>query len=293
MKMNTTSYSGSGTLPGNTITNPKEELKGITTRSKTTYQGPTIRTTSSSLPLVVERETESIKVNGVTDDALRLYLFPHFLTHHATTWFDCLPMNSINTFEEMAKMFLRKYFPPSMVTKLINEIINFRQCPDESLFEAWEPLNAKMTKLNKNLMRVLQVNQQVKAVTPNCETCGGPHSFNDCPATVGQTQNVYKAGAYQGKRCHSPKHANNMTSLTNSNLELKNMFGQFVKMNTALSLGSKTLPVERETEATKDTVHPTNNGSTKYVQPLVVQTESLIVNSEPVVASIIEPVASP
>nr|GEU96507.1 reverse transcriptase domain-containing protein [Tanacetum cinerariifolium] len=57
-----------------------------------------------------------IKVNGVTDDALRLYLFPHSLTHHATAWFDRLPMNSITTFEQMAKMFLGKYFPPSMVT---------------------------------------------------------------------------------------------------------------------------------------------------------------------------------
>nr|GFC23661.1 hypothetical protein [Tanacetum cinerariifolium] len=59
-------------------------------------------------------------------------------------------------------------------------------------------LKAKMTEINKNLMRVLQVNQQVKADTPNCETCGGPYSFNDCPATIGQTQNVYVAGAYQG-----------------------------------------------------------------------------------------------
>nr|GEY86418.1 reverse transcriptase domain-containing protein [Tanacetum cinerariifolium] len=32
--------------------------------------------------------TQSIKVNGVTDDALRLYPFPHSLTHHATAWFD-------------------------------------------------------------------------------------------------------------------------------------------------------------------------------------------------------------
>nr|GEZ77588.1 reverse transcriptase domain-containing protein [Tanacetum cinerariifolium] len=53
--------------------------------------------------------TQSIKVNGVTDDALRLYLFPHSLTHHATAWFDRLPRNSINTFEQMAKMFLGKY----------------------------------------------------------------------------------------------------------------------------------------------------------------------------------------
>nr|GFA15191.1 reverse transcriptase domain-containing protein [Tanacetum cinerariifolium] len=58
-------------------------------------------------------------------------------------------------------------------------------------------LKAEMAEINKNLMRVLQVNQQVKAVTPNCETCGGPHSFNDCPATVGNTQNVYAMGAYQ------------------------------------------------------------------------------------------------
>nr|GEU91153.1 reverse transcriptase domain-containing protein [Tanacetum cinerariifolium] len=35
---------GSGTLPSNTITNPKEELKGITTRSGVAYQGPTIPT---------------------------------------------------------------------------------------------------------------------------------------------------------------------------------------------------------------------------------------------------------
>nr|GEW33800.1 hypothetical protein [Tanacetum cinerariifolium] len=37
---NTASSSGSGTLLGNTITNPKEELKGITARSGVAYQGP-------------------------------------------------------------------------------------------------------------------------------------------------------------------------------------------------------------------------------------------------------------
>nr|GFC53663.1 reverse transcriptase domain-containing protein [Tanacetum cinerariifolium] len=37
---NTASSSGSGTLPGNTITNQKEELKGITTQSGVAYQGP-------------------------------------------------------------------------------------------------------------------------------------------------------------------------------------------------------------------------------------------------------------
>nr|GFC18207.1 reverse transcriptase domain-containing protein [Tanacetum cinerariifolium] len=37
---NTASSSGSSTLPSNTVTNPKEELKGITTRSGVAYQGP-------------------------------------------------------------------------------------------------------------------------------------------------------------------------------------------------------------------------------------------------------------
>nr|GEU58935.1 reverse transcriptase domain-containing protein [Tanacetum cinerariifolium] len=118
----------------------------------------------------------------------------------------------------------------------------------------------------------------------------------------------------------------NMTSLTNSKLELKNMFGQFMKMNTASSLGLGTLSsntitnpkedlkgittrsrivykgptipttssppkvVERKTEVTKDTLPPTNNGSTKDVQLPVVQVETQIPNSKPVVALVVEPI---
>ncbi|GJY84811.1 hypothetical protein Tco_0498837 [Tanacetum coccineum] len=69
---NTASTSGSGTLPSNTVTNPKEDLKGITTRSGAAYKGPTIPTTSS--PKVMERETEVTKDtmpptnNGSTED---------------------------------------------------------------------------------------------------------------------------------------------------------------------------------------------------------------------------------
>ncbi|GJX74981.1 reverse transcriptase domain-containing protein [Tanacetum coccineum] len=50
---------GTGSLPSNIVTNPKEDLKGITTRSGVAYQVPTIPTTSS--PKVVERETEVTK----------------------------------------------------------------------------------------------------------------------------------------------------------------------------------------------------------------------------------------
>ncbi|GKC17033.1 hypothetical protein Tco_1013815, partial [Tanacetum coccineum] len=61
MNSNTASTSGSGSLPSNTITNLKVYLKGITTRSGVAYQGPTILTTTTSPPKVVERETEVTK----------------------------------------------------------------------------------------------------------------------------------------------------------------------------------------------------------------------------------------
>nr|GEV92632.1 reverse transcriptase domain-containing protein [Tanacetum cinerariifolium] len=205
----------------------------------------------------------------------------------------------------------------AMIFGLKNDMI--QQVHNSFQFHGLPALKAEMAEINKNLMSVIQVNQQVKAVTPNCKTCGGPHSFSDCPATVGNTQNANDAILKNMQT--------NMTSLTNSNLELKNMIGQFMKMNTALSSGSRTLPgntitnlkelkgittrsgtayqgptipttysspvVERKTEATKDMLHPNNNGSTEDVQPLVVPTESLILNSEPVISPIIEPVASP
>nr|GEV03501.1 reverse transcriptase domain-containing protein [Tanacetum cinerariifolium] len=154
---------------------------------------------------------QSIKVNGVTDDAFLLYLFPHSLTHHATAWFDLLPRNSINTFEQMAKMFLEKYFPPSMVTKLRMKSptsVNVSMSryskhgnPNRVSHLKIVALEAEMAEINKNLMKVLQINQQVKVVAHNCETCGGPHSYHECPATVGQTQNVYAAGAYNQGAC--------------------------------------------------------------------------------------------
>nr|GEW22545.1 reverse transcriptase domain-containing protein [Tanacetum cinerariifolium] len=57
MSSNTASSSGSRKLPSNTITNPKEDLKGITTRSGVAYQGPTIPTPSK----VVKQGTEVTK----------------------------------------------------------------------------------------------------------------------------------------------------------------------------------------------------------------------------------------
>ncbi|GJZ87236.1 reverse transcriptase domain-containing protein [Tanacetum coccineum] len=53
--------SGSGSLPSNTVANPRGDVKAITTRSGVAYDGPTIPPTPSPLPKEVERETEATK----------------------------------------------------------------------------------------------------------------------------------------------------------------------------------------------------------------------------------------
>ncbi|GJX47922.1 reverse transcriptase domain-containing protein [Tanacetum coccineum] len=74
MNTNTASTSGSGSLPSNTVANPKSDLKAITTRSGISYNGTQVPPPPSSLPKVVERETEVTKDtvpptnNGSTED---------------------------------------------------------------------------------------------------------------------------------------------------------------------------------------------------------------------------------
>ncbi|GKD18821.1 hypothetical protein Tco_1207979, partial [Tanacetum coccineum] len=49
--------SSSGSLPSNTVTNPREDLKAMTTRSGVAYNGPTIPPTSTPLSKEVGRES--------------------------------------------------------------------------------------------------------------------------------------------------------------------------------------------------------------------------------------------
>ncbi|GJT40287.1 reverse transcriptase domain-containing protein [Tanacetum coccineum] len=79
---------------------------------------------------------------------------------------------------------------------------------------------------------------------------------------------------------------------------LTDMLSKFVNSNTASTSGPPAIPttsssppkvVEHEIEVTKDTVPPTNNGSTKDVQPPVVQVQPQVPNSDPVVAPVSAP----
>ncbi|GJX84730.1 reverse transcriptase domain-containing protein [Tanacetum coccineum] len=110
--------------------------------------------------------TQHMKQNGVSDDAIRLSLFPYSLTHHTIAWYDRLPRNSIHSFDDMMRKFLSKYFLPSMVTKLRNEITKFEQKLHESLFEAWERYKLSIDRCpNHNMLLVTQINTFYNGLT--------------------------------------------------------------------------------------------------------------------------------
>ncbi|GJY75364.1 reverse transcriptase domain-containing protein [Tanacetum coccineum] len=110
--------------------------------------------------------TQHMNQNGVSNDALRLSIFPYSLTHHDIAWYDRLPRNSIHSFDDMMRKFLSKYFPPSMVTKLRNEIMKFEQKPHESLFEAWEHYKLSIDRYpNHNMVLVTQIDTFYNGLT--------------------------------------------------------------------------------------------------------------------------------
>ena len=80
---------------------------------------------------------ETFKFNGVTDDAVRLRLFPFSLRDGAKSWLNSLPANSITTWEELCQKFLNKFFPFEKQAKLRNEIVTFAQYDGETLYESW------------------------------------------------------------------------------------------------------------------------------------------------------------
>ncbi|CAM8979398.1 unnamed protein product [Rhodiola kirilowii] len=81
---------------------------------------------------------DTFKINGVSEDAKLLRLFPFSLTGRARDWLRSQTPDSLTTWEEIAIAFLNKYFPPSKTAFYRSQIMNFEQMDGETLYEAWE-----------------------------------------------------------------------------------------------------------------------------------------------------------
>ena len=68
----------------------------------------------------------TVKLNGVRPEVIKLQLFPFSLRDVAATWFDSLPVGSVNTLEELVEAYMSIFFPPALTAKRIREIIVFK-----------------------------------------------------------------------------------------------------------------------------------------------------------------------
>ncbi|GKE69199.1 retrovirus-related pol polyprotein from transposon TNT 1-94 [Tanacetum coccineum] len=75
---------------------------------------------------------------NITQDQLRLRVFPISLTGAASRWLRNEPTGSIKTWKEHKTKFLNKYCPLARTAKKMEEINNFQQELDETLFQACE-----------------------------------------------------------------------------------------------------------------------------------------------------------
>ncbi|GJZ86215.1 hypothetical protein Tco_0657825 [Tanacetum coccineum] len=149
----------------------------------------------------------------ITQDQIRAFLVS--LTGATSRWLRNQPSGSITTWKVLKTKFLNKYCPPARTAKKMEEINNFQQEPDESLFRAWERfkellmkcpqhylirtkwhnetssrtrstetsngLSAIQAQLNNLGREIKKVNEKVYTAQVRCELCKGPHYTKDCP----------------------------------------------------------------------------------------------------------------
>ncbi|GJT36103.1 putative reverse transcriptase domain-containing protein [Tanacetum coccineum] len=135
--------------------------------------------------------------------------------------------------------------------------------------------------MNKNFVEMMRQIQTVKSVDTKCETFGGPHSFTECPAVSGYTQEAVYATTGDVKA---------------------------ITTRSGVAYDGPTIPptpspllkeVERKTEATKDKVQNTSLGSTATRPTLPVGQEGTLdgggfgTSPELIVASVISWSAGP
>ena len=87
----------------------------------------------------------TVKLNGVKQEVIKLQLFPFSLRNIAAIWFDSLPYGSVNTWEELMKAYFSRFLPPFLLSKQRMEITTFKLGGDEGMYTAGdEPARCNM-----------------------------------------------------------------------------------------------------------------------------------------------------
>ncbi|GJW30094.1 zinc knuckle CX2CX4HX4C containing protein [Tanacetum coccineum] len=135
-------------------------------------------------------------IPGVSQDAVLLRVFPFTLTGTAKRWVDRLTLGAINTWDLLKKNFIQRYCPPSKTAKRLEDIHNFMQEIEESLYQAWERFNDLLSlssrsntdghativsKLDNLGCDMKKLKENVHAIQVGCQICEGPRLDKECP----------------------------------------------------------------------------------------------------------------
>ncbi|GKD08192.1 reverse transcriptase domain-containing protein [Tanacetum coccineum] len=96
--------------------------------------------------------TQTLRLNQVPDDVVKLILFPFSLKGTAESWLENEPPNSIMTWDDLVSKFLNRFYPHSKTRQIRKEITNFQQVFGETFTEAWERFKDLLRKSGGNLM---------------------------------------------------------------------------------------------------------------------------------------------
>ncbi|GJU45754.1 retrotransposon protein [Tanacetum coccineum] len=115
----------------------KEEGQFLKELRDNTFSGLEHEDANEHIEKVIEI-VDLFHIPKVTQDQIMLRAFPVSLIGAASRWLRNQPSGSITTWEVLKTKFLNKYCPPARTAKKMEEINNFQQEPDESIFRAWE-----------------------------------------------------------------------------------------------------------------------------------------------------------
>ena len=76
-------------------------------------------------------------IKGVSQEAIRLGLFPFFLLARAKLWF-YTNKSVVNTWDNCTKTFIGKFFLTDKTNALRGRISSFQQVSNDTIPEAWE-----------------------------------------------------------------------------------------------------------------------------------------------------------
>ncbi|GJT63361.1 hypothetical protein Tco_1006894, partial [Tanacetum coccineum] len=148
---------------GSRVTRPKFDnkdqfkLKGQFLKEfrENTFSGSDNEVANEHIERVLEI-VDLFHIPNITVDQLMLRVFHISLTGAAAHWLRKELTGSIKTWEDLKTKFLNKYCPPGRTAKKMEEINNFQQEPDETLYQAWERFKELLMKCPQHYLTEMQ-----------------------------------------------------------------------------------------------------------------------------------------